>query len=413
MPASTGLLIRNASQIVTGESLEGPALRGRELGLVRIYDKGWLYAENGEIVAIGTPRGVETQVRGNPQVLDAVGKAVIPGLVDPHTHAVFAGSRLDEFERKIAGATYAEIAAQGGGILSTVKATRAASKAELQELTRARLRAALELGTTTMEVKSGYGLDPENELKMLDVIAELGAEQPLELVPTFLGAHAVPPGLSPGDCVRGLLELLPRVAGRARFCDAFCDAAYFPPGEARPLLERAKAQGLGLFLHAGQFAADGGVRLGIELGAKAIAHLDFVTDDEITMLARSSTAAVLLPGVSLFGATPYPPARKLIDAGAIVALATNFNPGSCPSFSMPMMIGLACMQMKMSPAEALNAATINAAHALGLDRVGTIEPGRQADLAILNVPDYRMMAYHFGVNPIDAVVKKGRIAWQR
>lgn len=404
------LLIRNAAQIVTGQ---GSALRGGALKQVRIHANADLYAENGAVVAMGDPNAVEAVVQGNPVEFDASGKTVIPGFIDPHTHAVFGGSRVDEFVQKIDGATYAEIAARGGGILSTVAATRAATKAQLKELTRARLRTALEHGTTTMEIKSGYGLDLENELKMLEVIEELRSEQPIELIATFLGAHAVPTGSTCGDCVKRLLEMLPAVAMKARFCDAFCDASYFPVAETRTLLTKAKEHGLGLQLHAGQFGSDGGVALGVELGARAIAHLDHVTAEDVGKLAASPTAAILLPGVSLFGGSAFPPARKLIDAGAVVALASNFNPGSCPSLSMPMMVGLACMQMKMSPAEALNAATINSAYALGLENVGSIETGRPADLAILDLPDYRMVPYHFGMNPVVAVVKKGRLVWQR
>jgi imidazolonepropionase len=417
--ATNGLLIRNAVQIVTGL---GTGLRRDALKKVQVHENACLYAENGAVVAIGDPNAVEAVVQGKPAEIDAAGRTVIPGFVDPHTHAVFAGSRVDEFVQKIEGATYAEIAAKGGGIVSTMKATRGATKADLKELTRARLRTALEHGTTTMEIKSGYGLDLESELKMLEVIDELRDEQPIELIPTFLGAHAVPPGTTRAKYLEQLIAMLPSVAMKARFCDAFCDALYFPVAETRTLLEKAKEHGLQPQLHACQFARDGGVRLGVELGARAVAHLDFIADDEIAALGASRTAAILLPGVSLFGGTPFPPARKILDAGAarkildagaVVALATNFNPGSCPSLSMPMMVGLACMQMKLSPAEALNAATINAAYALGLESLGSIEPGRQADLAVLDLPDYRMLPYHFGMNPVRAVIKKGRIVWQR
>ena len=407
---TNGLLIRNAAQIVTGQ---GTGLRRDALKRVQIHENACLYAEHGAVVAIGDPNAVEAVVQGKPAEIDAAGKTVIPGFVDPHTHAVFAGSRVDEFVQKIDGATYAEIAAKGGGILSTVAAVRGATKAQLKELARARLRTALEHGTTTMEIKSGYGLDLENELKMLDVIDELRTEQPIDLVATFLGAHAVPAGSGRADGVKRVVDMLPSVAMKAKFCDAFCDASYFPAAETRALLGKAKEHGLGLQLHAGQFARDGGVGLGVDLGARAIAHLDFAGEDEIAALAASPTAAILLPGVSLFGGTPFPPARKLVEAGAIVALASNFNPGSCPSVSMPMMVGLACMQMKMSPAEALNAATLNAAYALGLENVGSIETGRPADLTILDLPDYRLLPYHFGMNPVVAVIKKGRLVWQR
>src|SRR5262249_33164956 len=266
---------------------------------------------------------------------------------------------------------------------------------------------------TTMEIKSGYGLDPDHELKMLELIEELRAEQPIELVSTFLGAHAVPPESSLEAYVQRLLEMLPAAATKAAFCDVFCDPSYFPVPEARRLLEAARKLGMKLHLHAGQLSKDGAVRLGLDLAAQSMSHLDQISDAEILELGSSPTAAVLLPGVSLFGRTPYPPARKMIQAGAALAIATNFNPGSCPSLSMPLMLTLACTQMGLSPAEALNAATVNGAHALGLDRVGALEAGFRADLAVLDLPDYRMLPYYFGVNHVRSVVKGGRVVWQR
>jgi len=409
-PTSSGLLIRNAAQIATGT---GPAMRGPELGSLRLHAPASLYAENGKIVAVGPPGEVERKVEGAPRIVDASGNAVIPGFVDAHTHAVFAGSRVDEFVDKIRGLSYAEIAQRGGGILSTVKAVRAAGKTELKELTRARLQSALEHGTTTMEIKSGYGLDRDTEIKMLEVVEELRAEQPIDLIPTFLGAHAVMPDESRGSYLEKLLAMLPEAAGKSAFCDVFCDPSYFPVPESRRLLEAARKLGMKLHLHAGQFSKDGGIRLGLDLGARSMSHLDEITDEEIALLGKSPTAAVLLPGVALFGHTPLPPARKLIGSGAILAIASNFNPGSCPSLSMPLMIALACMQLGLSPAEALSAATVNGAYALGLEGVGTIEPGSRADLVILDLPDYRLLPYYFGVNHVRTVVKGGRLAWQR
>ncbi len=409
-PASNGFLIRNAAQIVTGH---GPVLRGSALRNIRIQYDASLYAKNGWIVAVGPAKEVESCVDGTPEVIDAAGKAVVPGFVDAHTHAVFAGDRVDEFVEKLRGVSYQDIAARGGGILSTVRATRAASKDELKELTRARLRTALEHGTTTMEVKSGYGLDLENELKMLEVIGELGTEQPVQLVPTFLGAHAVPPDCSREEYVRRVVDMLPEASTRAVFCDLFCDPSYFPVPEARLVLEAAKKLGMPLHLHAGQFWNDGGVELGLDLGVRAMAHLDHVPETTLQRLGASDAAAILLPGVSLFGHSAWPAARRLREAGGIVAIATNFNPGSCPSISMPMMIALACTGMGLSPAEALNACTVNAAYALNLEGVGSLGPGKQADLVVLDYPDYRMIPYHFGTNPVRAVVKKGRVAWRR
>jgi len=409
-PLPTGLLIRNAAQIATGS---GPFRRGAALDDLRIHTDASVYAENGAIVAVGPARDVERLVRGSPDIVDASGAAVIPGFVDSHTHAVFAGTRVDEFVDKLRGRTYQEIAERGGGILSTVRAVRAAGKPELKDLTRARLRTALEHGTTAMEIKSGYGLDLETELKMLEVIAELRKEQPVDLIPTFLGAHAVPPECSREAYVDRVLEMLPAAAAKAAFCDVFCDPAYFPVSESRRLLEAARKLGMRLHLHAGQLTNDGAIRLGLDLGARSMSHLDRITDEDVALLGGSPTAAVLLPGVSLFGRTPFPPARKLVQAGAVVAIASNFNPGSCPSLSMPLMIALACAQMGLSPAEALNAATVNGAYALGLEGVGTIEAGSRADLAILDLPDFRQLPYYFGVPHIRTVIIRGRIAWQR
>jgi imidazolonepropionase len=409
-PSDRGLLIRNAAQIVTGA---GPVLRGAALAAVRVHQDASLFVRDGIVVAVGPARDVERVVEGSPEILDAAGGAVVPGFVDSHTHAVFAGTRLDEFEDKLRGLSYQEIASRGGGIVNTVEAVRAASKTDLKELTRARLQTALEHGTTTMEVKSGYGLDRENELKMLDVIRELRDEQPITLVPTFLGAHAIPRGDTLDAAVARVIEMLPEAAATAAFCDVFCDPSYFPVAESRRILEAARSLGLKLHLHAGQLSADGGVALGLELGARSMSHLDRITEAEIARLGASPAAAVLLPGVALFCRTPAPPARALIRAGAAVAIASNFNPGSCPSPSMPEMIALACLQMSLTPAEALNAATVNGAYALGLDRVGTIEPGARADLALLGFPDYRMLPYYFGVNPVRTVVTGGRIAWRR
>ncbi|HZE99748.1 MAG TPA: amidohydrolase family protein, partial [Planctomycetota bacterium] len=300
----TGLLIRNAAQIATGS---GPLLRGTALDRLRIHENASIYAENGTIVAVGPSRDVDRLVQGSPEIVDAEGSAVMPGFVDSHTHAVFAGSRVDEFVDKIQGASYLQVAKRAGGILTTVKAVRAAGKDELKELTRARVRSALEQGSTTMEIKSGYGLDVESEMKMLDVIAELRAEQPVTLVPTFLGAHAVPPDLSREAYVQQLLEMLPAAAKKADFCDVFCDPSYIPVADSRRLLDAARGLGMKLHVHAGQLMNDGGIRMGLDLGARSMSHLDMIDDDNIARLGSSPTAAILLPGVALFGRTPYPP----------------------------------------------------------------------------------------------------------
>ncbi len=404
------ILIQNASEIVTATSF--PA-RGVSLREIKIWRNGSVHVQGDKIAAIGDLLDVEKEVERGATVINANGKTVLPGFVDSHTHLIFAGTREGEFAMRIGGATYQEIAAQGGGILSTVRATRAANKDELKAIAKRYLALALEHGTTTMEVKSGYGLDLENELKILEVIEELNSEQPIELVPTFMGAHAVPPDCSKSNYVGRVIDMLPIVAGKAKLCDVFCENGYFDIEESRLILEKAKECGLIPRLHANQFSNNGGARLAVELGAASVDHLEHVSDEEIELLARSNTCATLLPGVSFFLNYGYPPARKMIDQGCIVALASNFNPGSCMTLSMQMVIAIACTQMRMSPEEAINAATVNGAYVLGLPHLGVLKVGMQADLLILDVPNYRMIPYFFGVNHVETVIKRGKIVKSR
>ena len=379
---------------------------------------------DGVIVAVGPSPDVRTAYSAR-ESLDASGKVVCPGFVDPHTHIVYAGDRAAEFEMRIRGATYMEIMQAGGGILSTTRATRAASVEELVASARPRLDAMLALGTTTVEVKTGYGLEAGSELKMLQATARLDEVHPADLVPTFLGAHAVPPAYRgrSDDYVSAVVdEMLPQVVGwyhqsalAARrvplFCDVFCEANVFSREQAQRVLEAGLAHGLPAKIHADEFESLGGVSLAVELGAVSADHLDVTPPAEISALAGSSTLGVALPAVNFnLGSAHFAPARAMVNAGVALALATDFNPGSAPCPSMPLVMAIACRYQRLLPAEALNASTINAAYALGLgDRLGSLEEGKQADLLIVNAPDYRHLAYQFGANLVERVIKRGRL----
>jgi len=393
------LAIVNIGQLAT---LAGPArprvgAEMRELGL--ISDAAMLVAD-GRILAAGTYAELRGEIDDETTVIDAGGRLVAPGFVDAHTHLVFAGNRAAEFERRIGGATYQEIAAAGGGIQSTVALTRAATEDELLAEARRHCDWLLRGGTTTIEAKSGYGLNRETELMQLRVIARLAAEGPARLVPTLLAAHTVPREMvgRRGEYLRWVAEeLIPEVAslGLARYCDVFCDDHAFTVDEARVVLETARRHGLGLRIHAEQFRTGTGAALGAELGAATVDHLETVTDETLTQLKASGTMPVLLPAsVFCLGREQYPPARAMIEMGLPVVLATDFNPGSSPAPSMAFTLSLACFQMGMVPAEAMVAATINGAWSLGFgDEIGSLEPGKAADFAIHEARDYRELAY--------------------
>jgi imidazolonepropionase len=413
----TDLLIHSAAQLLTLAS-KGPK-RGVAMGELGIIEDGAVAVKDGFIALVGPTSKVRGQITAAEEI-DATGKVVMPGFVDPHTHLVFAGDRADEFELRIRGATYMEIMAAGGGIMSTVRATRAASVEQLVEESRARLDRMLAYGTTTAEAKTGYGLDIENELKMLEAIRRLDAEHPVDLVPTFLGTHTVPTeyqGRADEYVDLVVEEMLPTSKSQISnlksqiFCDVFCDEGAFTMEQSRRVLEAAQALGFGLKIHADEFRSLGGTRLAVELGAVSADHLVCTPDDEIELLAGSDTIAVALPGTPFgLGHHEYTPARRIIDAGGALALATDLNPGTCWCESMELIIALACRFMKMTPAEAIVAATINAAHAVRLgDQVGSLEVGKKADILILNIPDYRHLAYRFGVNLVDKVIKGGRV----
>jgi imidazolonepropionase len=388
----------NIGQLVT---LAGPARPrvGAELGELGIVRDAAMIVEDGRIAAAGTYSEIKS--RGLPHaVVDAEGRCVTPGFVDAHTHLVFVGNRAAEFEQRIAGVTYQEIAAAGGGILRTVFLTRAASEDELLAAARRHRDWMMRSGTTTIEAKSGYGLDRETELKMLRVIRRLNDEGPARIVPTLLAAHSVPPEYADrrADYVRWVAEeLIPEVAaaGLAQYCDVFCDDHAFTVEEAHSVLTAAIRNGLGLRVHAEQFRSGTGAVMASILGAATADHLEAISDEDLYHLWTAGTQPVLLPGsVFALRRTNYPPARRMIESGLAIVLATDFNPGSSPVPSMPFMLSLACLQMGLSPAEALSAATVNAAYSLDLgDQVGTLEPGKQADFVIHEFSDYRELAY--------------------
>ncbi|MDR3776446.1 MAG: imidazolonepropionase [Terracidiphilus sp.] len=386
-------------QLVTLAGAARPRVGGelRELGL--IHDAA-LLIEDGRITAAGSYAELRTKIPAHAVVVDAEGRCVTPGFVDAHTHLVFAGNRAAEFEQRIAGATYQQIAAAGGGILSTVKATRAASEEELLGTARRHRDWLLRAGTTTIEAKSGYGLERETELRMLRVLARLNAEGPARIVPTLLAAHSIPPEFAGrrDEYVRWIAEeLIPEVAALklARYCDAFCDDHAFTVDEARLVLTAARRHGLGLRVHAEQFRPGTGAALAAELGAATADHLEAVNDEGLRELKDAGVQPVLLPGsVFALGRSEYPPARKMIELGLGIVLATDFNPGSSPVASMPFILSLACLQMHLTPAEALTAATVNAAWSLGLgSETGSLEAGKAADFLIHEFTEYRELVY--------------------
>lgn len=374
----------------------------------------------GRIAAVGPRRKVESFPEVSAaEKIDVSGRVVLPGFVDSHTHLIHAASRAEEYELKIAGASYEEIARKGGGILNSVKKLRTATSEELKKRARKALAGFASYGTTTIEAKSGYGLNVPSELKILQLHKELAREQPLEIVSTFLGAHVVPAefrGSASG--VRQYISLLtgqliPEVAKNklAEFCDVFCDRGAFTREQAKGVLEAGLLHGLVPRLHAEQLSRSGAARLAVQLKAASCDHLEHVNDGDIRALAKSNTVATLLPGCDFhLGLSGYAPARKLIDAGAIVALATDYNPGTSPTLSMPMILSLACSQLRMTPAEAIAAAIINAAYALRREKtVGSLEVGKYADLAVFDVADYREIPYYFGMDTCWLTLRQGVI----
>jgi imidazolonepropionase len=408
-------LITGCSELLT---LRGSVpRRGRalaELGLIR---DGALLVHRDRITAVGPRRRIERLKEARrAEKLDFGGRVVLPGFVDSHTHLIFPSSRAAEYEQRNAGKTYAQIARSGGGIRSTVKNLRRASSDSLRDRARAHLRQFAAHGTTTLEAKSGYGLDWKSELKILDVLHQLHQQQPLDIARTFLGGHIVPAEYHrrPDAYVDLLVKRwIPTVAttGLAEFCDVFCDRGAFTLSQARRILTAGRACGLVPRIHAEQLSRTGAARLAIEVHAASADHLEKIDGGDIRALSLSNVVCTLLPGCCFhLGLAHFAPARELIDAGAIVALATDFNPGTSPTLNMAMILSLACTQMKMTPAEAISAATINPAYSLRQhDRVGSLEVGKYADLAAFDVASYREIPYYFGVNLCSLTMKRGAI----
>ncbi len=414
---SQSLAVINCSQLVT---LSGPARprAGPELRQLSIIEDGAMLVRDGKIANAGTRSEIEKLIDKDCEIVDAGGRVVLPGFVDAHTHPVFAGTRANEFEERSQGATYQEIATRGGGIQATVNATRGATLAELVTAGKHYASWLLRNGTTTVEAKSGYGLTLEDEIKILRAIRRLDTETPLRYVPTFLGAHAIPAEYkSRRDTYVSLLidEMLPRVAAEklAEFCDVFCEEAVFTTDESRNILSAARYHGLGLRIHADQLSLSGGAKLAAELDTVTADHLEHTDAAGIAALKFAGVQPVLLPGsVYALGSSRYPAAREMIAAGLAVVLATDFNPGSSPTPAMPMILSLASTHMKMTPAESITAATINAAYSLNRgDKIGSLEAGKIADFVIHDCDDYRELAYFFGIEHPWRVYAGGCQAW--
>jgi imidazolonepropionase len=412
------LLIRHASQLVTLKGSSDAPLTGKAMEALHIIEDGSVWIEEGIIQSVGTDREIAEKYGSRleeARVIDATGRLVTPGLVDPHTHLVYAGSRENEFEMRLKGATYMEIMNAGGGIHATTAATQKATHEQLYEESRKRLDLFLRHGVTTVEAKSGYGLTLEHELKQLEVARELNRNHPVDVVSTFMGAHAVPVAYRerPDDFVeRVIREMIPEVARRklAEFNDVFCEKGVFTPEQSRRILEAGKAWGLLPKIHADEIEPYGGAELAAEVGAVSADHLLKASERGIRALAEKGVVAVLLPGTAFFLMAESADGRRMIDAGVPVALSTDCNPGSSPTVSMPLIMNLGCLKMGMTPAEVLTAATINAAHAIRRGHeIGSIEEGKKADLVLFDVSNYMSLQYAFGVNHVHTVIKGGEV----
>lgn len=415
------LLLHSATQLCVAPPDHGGPQRGASLGNLGLIEDGALALKDGRVLAAGTTADLRARFSAARE-LDCAGKVLCPGFVDPHTHLVWMGDRAVEFERRIAGATYMEIMAAGGGIMSTVRATRGASVEALVAEARPRLDRMLAHGATTVEVKTGYGLDTQAELRQLEAIVVLDRSHPVTLVPTFLGAHAIPAeyqGRADAYVDLVVQEMLPAVAEKARelqlpslpFCDVFCEDGAFDLAQSRCILEAAQALGFSLKIHVDEFKSLGGTSLAVELGALSADHLVTTPPEEIALLGKARTVAVALPCTPFgLGHHEYTPAQALLADGAALALASDCNPGTAWNESMPFVLALACRYLRLTPGQALVAVTLNAAFALGMgDRVGSLAPGYAADVLVLDVPDYRHLGYRFGANPVAAVLKAGRV----
>jgi len=408
------LLIENASEVVTLQGGSQKPLLGEQIKNLGIIKDGSIAVNEGKIVAVGKTGKIKRKFEGK-ETVNADGKVVMPGFVDPHTHLVFAGSREEEFEMRIQGSTYMEILEKGGGILKTVRETRRASREELIESCKKTLDTMLKHGTTTVEAKSGYGLSTIDEIKCLEVMKVLNEKHPVDIVPTFLGAHAIPLEYkNNADKYVDLMinEIIPEVASRklAEFCDVFCEKGVFDTSQSKKILLKGKEQGLTSKLHADEMTRLGGAELAAEVGAISASHLIFASDYGLKAMAKKGVMAILLPGASFSLMTGrYADARKMISWGVPVALGTDYNP-SCWAENQQIVIALACHQMHIIPSEAITAATINAAHAINrAQTVGSLEAGKKADIAILDAPNHKFLGYRFGTNLIDKVIKNGKL----
>lgn len=403
------ILIKNASELITCKlkNKHRPKIR-KELTDLGIIKNGAIAIRGGKIIFVGSSKKIKFPAK---KIIDAKGKVVMPGFVDCHTHAVFSGTREDEFLKKLEGASYLDILKRGGGILSTVKQTRKASKQELFKLALDRFKKMLEYGTTTVEVKSGYGLTFKDERKILEVASMLEKKLPINIVKTYLGAHAVPKNVSREKYINEVLRSLKKMRKNAEFCDVFCEKGVFSIEETEKILTSAKNLGFKIKLHAEQHYTLNSAKLASTLGAVSADHLENISKAGIKALARKKVIGVLLPGVAFYLMEgKYAPARKIISGGVPIAIASDFNPGSCPTFNMQLMISLACLKLKLLPAEAINAATINSAFAI--DRayeIGSLEVGKKADIIVLDIDNHKKIPYYFGVNLVEKVIKNGKV----
>ena len=409
------LLIKNAKQLLN------PILDSSNNSKLQIIENGSIACFQGKIVISGSTAEILDQIIliENATVIDATGKVVAPGFVDPHTHPIFFGTRENEFEMRVQGKSYREIAEVGGGIRYSVRQLRTASKEQLIQHALPHLDRFIQYGTTTIEAKSGYGLSLEDEIKSLEVIQELNRIHPIDLIPTFLGAHEIPDEYRHGreQYIELIIkEMIPQVAERklAEFCDIFCEEHVFNLQESEKILTAALEYGFKIKIHADQLTASGGAELAAKLAAVSADHLDYISSEAVEKLKLAGTTPVLLPGAVFFlGLQRYAPARKMIDAGLPIALATDFNPGSCMTESMPLMMTLGCVYMKMLPEEVWLATTIHAAQAVSrTDTIGSLNSGAKADIVIWNIPNHKYLPYHFGVNLVDQVIKSGKSVWQ-
>ncbi len=411
--ANSYTVVRNIKQLATPVTNGKPFLRGKEMRKIETVNNAALVVQSDTIEWIGRDTELPDQYTENGNVIDGSGLVALPGFVDMHTHMVFGATREEEFAMRCSGATYQEIAAKGGGINSTVRTTREADKSRLRKQTMRFLDKMIRHGSTTVEIKSGYGLTEKDEVKMLDVIKMVKDDHLINIVPTFLGAHAIPPEYK--DHREDYVDLvcrkmIPYVAEKklTGFCDVFCENGFFTIEESRRILQTGVEHGLTPKIHADELSPLGGSELAVEVQAVSADHLEHISDKAIELFSQSDVIAGILPGVSFYLGHHYAPARKLIDAGAVVALATDFNPGSCMSYSVPLMMTIACTQMRMTPEESLTAATINAAAALKIsDKLGSIERGKLADIVFLQMPNYMYLSYHYGENHVAAVMKSG------